>query len=338
MLKRFGTVACAVLVAATLLMPTGARAYVINGGIGGGGGHSSHRLASFLSIVPIFALISIMIELRLAGVDLERPLWLDTPEDELARRPVFNAMQSMMQPNGTAEPAWMSYAAKPRAAMPVKAIAARPATPWRGFYVGGNVGWGTGNNEWVDTFGDLAGVPGDRLHVNTSGILGGVHAGYEQQFGRWVLGVEGDFAWSGMDGERSANLPPATGVFNSETNWLGSVTGRVGYLYRDFIFKQTGLVYVKGGAAFAEFSHSFVLNGAIGPFVFPEQSATVAGWTIGAGTEFALNHNWAARIETMYYDFGSERYTFSHPVFGPARFDTDQTLIVTKVGLTYRFR
>jgi hypothetical protein len=189
--KRLGSVACALLIAGSLVVPTRGNAYTITGGIGGAGGSSHFGVGSVIGFLPVLALISLFLEMqtRTAFSDTR---WPYAPESDMARRPVFNAMQSMMNPNGQAEgdDPWLSYAAgKPRAAMPVKGVPMQAALPWRGFYLGGNLGWGTGNNEWVDTFGDLAGVPGDRLHVNTAGILGGIHGGYEQQFGRWVLGI-----------------------------------------------------------------------------------------------------------------------------------------------------
>ncbi len=89
---------------------------------------------------------------------------------------------------------------------------------WSGFYIGGNVG---GN--WVDynshgfsdtlTTQPLPG-PDTILVASTSGFdntraafLGGGQAGYNQQFGRFVLGVEGDFDGTPSSTTKSLFVP-----------------------------------------------------------------------------------------------------------------------------------
>lgn len=61
-----------------------------------------------------------------------------------------------------------------------------PATPdWTGFYVGGQLGWA-----WVDT--DFANVDGDDL-------IGGIVAGYDHDFGTWVLGGGLDYDFTDIN-------------------------------------------------------------------------------------------------------------------------------------------
>ncbi len=141
-----------------------------------------------------------------------------------------------------------------------------------------------------------------------------------------------------MTGTSTLNLPPAIGTFQSRSNWFASITPRVGLIASDPIFHRSSLAYIRGGVAFAEFSHSFVLNGALGPFVFPTQSSAPIGWTVGTGVEVSLGNPWTARMDVSYYDFGSDRYTFSHPTFGPARMDISNRAVVSKVGVTYWFQ
>jgi outer membrane immunogenic protein len=223
------------------------------------------------------------------------------------------------------------------ASMPLKGPQFASTRGWDGAYVGLHLGYGFGSNEWRDTFGDLAGVAGGRLGVNSEGFLGGVQLGYNWQRGPWVFGIEGEFSGAGLNGDVTVNLPPATGTFTSETNWIASITGRVGYSFAAGRGNNS-LAYVKGGAAWADYSHRFVLNGALGPFVFPDQDKIASGYTIGGGIETMLGRSrWSMRAEYMYYDFGSDQYVFSHPIFGLARMDIDQQIHVSKIGLNYRF-
>src|SRR5271155_4027858 len=152
------------------------------------------------------------------------------------------------------------------AAMPVKAPPVVAAVPynWTGCYVGGNVGAGwdrtnfTDPGNFLEPFGivqDLA-PAGDSIGVNSSaGVLGGVQAGCDYQFANhWVIGLAGDFTWTDMHG--TTNDPFFNGKngapvpINTRTNWLASVTGRVGYAWDHF------LLYGKGGAAWANDSYS----------------------------------------------------------------------------------
>lgn len=228
----------------------------------------------------------------------------------------------------------LGYAPRKRDRTPMitKALMSpRPVANWSGLYGGVNLGWGFATSGWTDTFGDVAGIAGSSLGVKTNGVVGGIQAGFNVQSGRWVYGLEGTFSGSDIHGSLARSLPPAVGTFTNRTNWLASVTGRVGYSL------PTSLLYVKGGVAFAEFENNFRLDGAAGPFIFPGQTATRTGWTIGAGAERALNDRWSLRYEWNYFDFGKQRYDTSLPAFGPARIDIDQTVHTVTVGLNYRF-
>src|SRR2546421_919176 len=90
------------------------------------------------------------------------------------------------------------YKAPPAGVLPV-------AYDWTGFYVGGHVGYGWAEKDWRDAFG---------LNVSnkTNGFLGGGQVGFNYQIGQFVLGAEGDFSWSGINGggkkNRVGGAPP----------------------------------------------------------------------------------------------------------------------------------
>jgi outer membrane immunogenic protein len=188
-----------------------------------------------------------------------------------------------------------------------------PAYSWTGLYIGAFGGYGWGDHDRVNT-NNFA-----NSYDSSGGLFGGV-LGYNWQVGSWVLGAEGDIAWAGIKGDDNW-----VGGSNDETKfkWIGTIRGRVGYAFAD-----RWLVYGTGGAAFADIEHTNY------DAVNDSASWTKAGWTIGAGLEWAFAGNWSARIDYRYYDFGSYTRT---PVNGNATFSVDNTLQTFTAGVSYRF-
>jgi outer membrane immunogenic protein len=208
------------------------------------------------------------------------------------------------------------------AARPVYTKAPAYAAPiynWTGFYVGGHVG-----GAWADNsnFGGLA-----ISNSNNGQFLGGVQVGADYQFApTWVIGLEGQYSWLGSN-NNGATFPGGL-VYTNNQRGLGSITGRVGYTW------GPALLYVKGGYAYSDNSES-VRTGAGVPVAFGFDSNHSNGYTVGAGLEYMFAQNWSAKVEYMYYDFGSSRFTAPVALapFGSFRTD-DQTV---KVGVNYRF-
>jgi outer membrane immunogenic protein len=221
--------------------------------------------------------------------------------------------------------------------MPLKAppIVAPVIYSWTGFYVGGNVGysWGRGNTYLTEatqttttaTITTLAGQPiaaatvaaapifftgSNRADVN--GWLGGFQAGYNYQVNRWVLGVEGDFQWTGERGGTSFCFPvnvgcgPATAAVGSadySLRWLGTLRGRAGIAADKWLF------YVTGGLAVGDIRANYadgIAAGLLTPvtFAFINQSFTRVGWAAGAGVEGVISGNWTWKAEYLHVDLG----------------------------------
>jgi len=196
---------------------------------------------------------------------------------------------------------------------------------WAGLYVGAYAGvdWGFTNWTFLDD--------GDTTNPRFAGFLAGGEIGYNHQVGKWVFGLEGDAAWTNARGAR----PCPIGFFaNCEinTNWLSTVTARVGYAYWDRL-----LTYVKAGAAIAQDRAEVVCtaNSAVLPLVgCPGESdtKTKAGWTVGWGTEFGLTRNVSVKSEIMYFDLGTDRHTFAG-----VPTDVQRNGFMSTVGLHFRF-
>jgi outer membrane immunogenic protein len=230
--------------------------------------------------------------------------------------------------------------------LPMKArpLPPAPVWSWTGFYIGGHVGFGWGQDETrIDSV--TTTPPGVITPLNLtfnqnsrSGVLGGGQAGYNWQAGWFVLGVQADIAALDVKGTDPCLIGL---VCTSKSDWLATVTGRIGAVVLD-----RGLVYVKAGGAWLDTNHTTSINGVVPPGV-PAQltngSFTNDGWVLGFGTEWMITQNWTAFVETDYMRFEDKKVAFTlNPFFtGPVnvRFNTNQTqtLAIAKVGVNYKF-
>ena len=145
---------------------------------------------------------------------------------------VFLASVALMALTGAAAAADLPPAPAPY----YKAPYAAPYYNWTGFYLGVNGGGGFGRSSW-DSTGSF----------DLTGALAGGTIGYNYQYGRAVIGAEGDIDWSGMKGSTTAGC--AAGCQTSDS-WLSTVRARLGYAADRF------LPYVTGGAAFGDIQAS----------------------------------------------------------------------------------
>jgi outer membrane immunogenic protein len=179
---------------------------------------------------------------------------------------------------------------------------------WTGFYIGINGGGGFGRSQW-DSIGSSFDVSG--------GLVGGT-VGYNYQFGQAVVGVEGDIDWADINGTTNTACP-----FGCKTtdNWLSTVRGRLGYAADRF------MPFVTGGAAFGDIRASTP--------GFAGASNTEAGWTVGAGLEFAIAGNWTAKAEYLYVDLG--KFNCGISCGAAATDNVSFTTNLVRAGVNYRF-
>jgi outer membrane immunogenic protein len=196
---------------------------------------------------------------------------------------------------------------------------AAPLYNWTGFYVGGHVGGAWTNERWTNAanttaFGDLD--PGEGFRQRGSGVFGGGQMGYNWQASNYVFGLEG--AVSAMDNRGSVhNTVFGLGLddqFSWRTNWMATVTGRVGYAVTNNLF------YAKGGYAGVNNQLSVV---DVAPPVLGSGSATQwhNGWTVGAGWEYGITRNWIVGLEYDYSTFETKRYQLAGTAPGVYAFD-----------------
>ncbi|WP_458760951.1 outer membrane protein [Afipia sp. TerB] len=193
-----------------------------------------------------------------------------------------------------------------------------PVYNWTGFYLGGHIGAAFGGDDGFTS--NIVGLTGSS---RDAAFLGGGQLGADYQFSsNWVLGIEGQIS-ALTDNERTFTAP--TGDFiRDRSDWLASVTGRLGYTW------GPGLLYVKGGVAFRD-------DGGLGatagfqPAVTDQEST---GWTIGGGLEYMFAPAWSAKVEYQYYDFGTTNVS-TNAGLGALSYKDD--LHTVKVGINYHF-
>jgi outer membrane immunogenic protein len=214
--------------------------------------------------------------------------------------------------------------------MPVKAplLAPVPISNWTGFYVGVNAGLGVGEQRSQLNFGAIS---GSTFTQGPIGAIGGVQAGYNWQFGNWVIGAEADIQASGINDDTNCLITCTAlnrAVFDQSLDWFGTVRARIGYTSGPI------LAYYTGGFAFgsAKSTITETIGGVTGVFGFDD---TVTGWTLGSGVEAVLGGNWTGKLEYLYLDLGdgSTAYTFGG---GPHAFSSDIQAHIFRAGLNYR--
>ena len=237
---------------------------------------------------------------------------------------------------------------------------------WTGFYVGGTAG-GAWQRARTDYSSDPNFLLGPGLFIfaldtgslarsmpqNSSGFLGGVTLGYNWQRSNVVLGIEGDWSWTGLKATSVTTpvpccfIPALTTTAETRTDWLATLRGRIGMLAAP----QT-LLFATGGLALGQIRTSTNLVPAApsncsnnGFCVVDTASATRAGWAAGAGIEQGFASHWSVKVEYLHYDLGSFSHiaTEASPVkpgiigLPVLHVKTSVSGDIARVGVNYRF-
>ena len=227
---------------------------------------------------------------------------------------------------------------------------------WTGFYAGLSSGYAFGANNdayavsdapqgFTTSFnGTLGSMPlsgvaqalSGAISNNQNGFIGGVQTGYNYQWhDKFVVGLEADIQGANIrgSGNRSGfgydiNTPnngtamSIGGVqFSSGVDWLGTVRGRLGYLWNPslLIYGTGGLTYGGVHAVVTNLAYTSYLDTLHPTFDQSEQqfsgyssrSQTLIGWNGGGGFEWMLSQNWSVKAEALYWSLGNMNITTS---------------------------
>jgi outer membrane immunogenic protein len=133
---------------------------------------------------------------------------------------------------------------------------------------------------------DVGAAIGGNSSINTSGIAGGAHVGYNLQNGPIVGGVEADAFIGSISGG-------ASGMGNLTQNWLTSARIKGGYAFGDL------LAYGTFGAAWSTTSYESLGYTA---------NKDLHGYVFGIGAEYALTRSVSLRAELRRYNFDGATY------------------------------
>ncbi|WP_273756001.1 outer membrane protein [Bartonella sp. MM73XJBT] len=245
-------------------------------------------------------------------------------------------------------------------------VISAPTFSWTGFYIGGQIGGFSSKIDLKDKDKDTS-VFKD-LSPKISGLIGGFYAGSNFDLGNGIiLGVETDMIWSG---KKDVRLVTATGEKDKdktstgekdkdktptgETNvnpinvknssdqdivdvsegvgfkqkWAGATRVRIGFAAADRI-----MPYVAGGVAYTQLEAAYG-QVKVGNKTFvagsSDETATMVGFTIGGGIDFAMTDNVLLRAEYRYSDYGKKKFFAQEKEYN---FKTNDF----RVGVAYKF-
>lgn len=180
------------------------------------------------------------------------------------------------------------------------------ANRWTGFYIGADVGGGSGRLEGTST--DL------------TGTTAGGHIGYNWQGSKVVLGLEGDLSWTSYSHSETINLAGGSVSFDTGHDYFTSFRGKLGFT------EGPVMLYGTFGVAFTQIDFSSTVTGA-GIDVAANRSVDVSGIIGGLGLDYAFAPNVSLRAEALWFEL--------HPDFDFSREAYDGNMF--RAGLSYKF-
>lgn len=176
---------------------------------------------------------------------------------------------------------------------------------WTGFYAGINAGYGAS---------DATSVVGP---LNPHGPMIGVQAGYNYDFGKFLLGVEGDLQWSGVKGTHTGPAITSTAALD----YFGTLRLRGG------LPLDRALPYVTAGVSFGQITGTSTFG--------PGYTSTAHGFGLaaGVGMEYALTDTITAKAEYLYVDYGDVTFFSGTPIEEKVR----SRMGAARVGLNFKF-
>jgi high affinity Mn2+ porin len=215
---------------------------------------------------------------------------------------------------------WWRIALLPAVAIASNAHAGELTRPysWTGGYIGGHFGYGTG------TFGPATNPllrEGVVFDPSVTGLVAGFQTGYGVELpNRVYLGLEAGVTFGGATQPNQPVLPFATSI-----DTIASARARLGYAFGNF------LPYVTAGPAWS--GTRVEVNAPTGEVV-GDKRAIHAGWTVGAGVEYALTGPWTARLAYDYIELGPRTYVLESI---PTAVTVHPKVHLATVALNYRF-
>jgi opacity protein-like surface antigen len=215
--------------------------------------------------------------------------------------------------------------------IPVAPIPIALPFDWEGFYLGVHTGAATDNVSFTQTNVTWSGnvIPTTSVNTGESGTLGatnaigGIQAGYNWVLpGPYLFGLEADISGTDISSTVQTNPPgdpSAVAEWNDKVNTFGTARARLGYIAGPWLFYATGGF----GWEFDKFTRTQLTAPVTAALPIIDinalQGGTVvtashlrAGWTAGAGVEWAFARTWTVKLEYLHIDTQSELLASGH--------------------------
>jgi len=227
---------------------------------------------------------------------------------------------------------------------------------WSGFYLGLHGGFGHAEpdntafdvNRVVVTCetGPNSGIPRACASGDRDGEFIGLQFGYNLlATPNLLLGVEFDSSAAGID--KTTGNCAATGCASSEveTDYLGTIRGRLGYVQGNW------LIYGTGGVAFTHSNTTRTITNVVNPGAAAlltgrsaEDSGFETGWVAGGGIEWAIFPSLTLKLEYQHLEFSDISRDFRYPTSNPnvtansfRHTSTDLSIDTVRIGINLLF-
>ena len=238
----------------------------------------------------------------------------------------------------------------PARVAPAPYVAPLPVFTWTGAYFGINAGAAFDNKQEFTTTADRSDGIGN-TKFSDSGFSAGGQIGYNYQLNGLgggfggpgsgiVIGFEADAMY--MDTDKAVNVTTNGGntTYRSGLDFLGTVRGRVGYAFNQF------LVYGTGGFAYGNVN-SRIDSRFNGTTAFERGSGFNTGYAYGGGVEYALPttsflnffHSSAVTLKAEYlrYELDSSNLSTDGTLNTPRGVKVKNDGNLARIGLNYKF-
>ncbi|QBX37149.1 porin family protein [Brevundimonas sp. S30B] len=182
------------------------------------------------------------------------------------------------------------------------------------------------------------------------GVEAGIRAGYDWQFGNFVVGGLGEFSATNVkDAVTGFSTTPANYTFTRRLDNLAAARLRAGYAV------GPALIYGTGGYAWGKIDNRFETSNTANSFIVQEDDDRADGWQAGGGVEYALAPNLTVGGEYLYTSLDAGEYvvragnTGTTPATNPfilapntagtdiIRSNSRMGVHAVKIGMNYRF-
>jgi len=242
------------------------------------------------------------------------------------------------------------------------AVYAPPPPPiftWTGYYIGVTAGYAFDQDHNFTLLGNTAAPAADLaaglrpgfVRDRSNGFTGGGELGYNYQFsntsyfggtGGVVAGIEADAAYVGPGSNSLYSAGAFNSFFHSRTEFVGTVRGRLGYAFNNF------LIYGTGGFAYGGVDDTAAFYNAAGLNTYNGARSTIrTGYAYGGGVAYAIptasflnffrSSAVTLKAEFIRYDLGTQSILVPATTTGnsfTAQIKTQGNLI--RAGLDYK--